>query len=150
MGESGSGVFHLIPYPRNFAEVTKFSDNIKKPWLKTTLKDIRNIINSQTFLIGDPNKGEPITPCMDMYKANIQSDGSLDKLKMIILVIGDLQNNKFVGDIWSTTASMRTLKYLLVDETKHKARVHHLYFIGAFLQEKVKNKVFIKLDSRYT
>ena len=44
---------------------------------------------------------------------------------------------------------MRTLKYFLADATKHKARVHQLDFIGAFLQAKVKSKVFVKLDSRY-
>ena len=31
LGESGSEVSHFIPEPRNFAEVTKLSDNIKKP-----------------------------------------------------------------------------------------------------------------------
>ena len=31
-----------------------------------------------------------------------------------------------VGDNWSPTASMRTLKYFLADATKHKARVHRL------------------------
>ena len=38
LGESGSEVSHFIPEPRNFAEVTKLSENIKKPWLKETLK----------------------------------------------------------------------------------------------------------------
>ena len=37
-----------------------------------------------------------------------------------------------------------------MDVTKHKARVHQLYSIGSFLQETFKNKVFAKLDSRYT
>ena len=55
-----------------------------------------------------------------------------------------------VGDTWSPTASMRTLKYFLADAVKHKARAHQLYFIGAFLQAKVKNIVFVKLDIRYT
>ena len=45
---------------------------------------------------------------------------------------------------------MRTLKYYLADVAKHKARVHQLYFIRAFLQAKVKNRVFFKLDIRYT
>ena len=45
---------------------------------------------------------------------------------------------------------MRTLKYFLADATKQKAIVHQLYFIGSFLQAKVKNRVFVKLDSRYT
>ena len=54
-----------------------------------------------------------------------------------------------VGDTWSPTASMRTLKYFPADAAKHKARVHQLDFIGAFLQAKVKNRVFVKLDMRY-
>ena len=55
-----------------------------------------------------------------------------------------------VGDTWSPTASMRTLKYFLADAAKHKARAHQLDFSGAFLQAKVKNRVFVKLDIRYT
>ena len=45
---------------------------------------------------------------------------------------------------------MRILKYFLADATKHKSRVHQLYYIGAFLQAKVKDRVFFKLDIRYT
>ena len=44
---------------------------------------------------------------------------------------------------------MRTLKYFLADTAKHKARVNQLYFIGAFLQAKVKNRVFVILNMRY-
>ena len=61
LGESGSEVSHFIPEPRNFAEVKKLSKNIKKPWLKSTLKEIKNLINNQTFLIEDQNKGDPVT-----------------------------------------------------------------------------------------
>ena len=49
LGESGSEVYHFIPEPRNFAEVTELPDDIKKPWLMVTMKDIKNIINNQTF-----------------------------------------------------------------------------------------------------
>ena len=45
---------------------------------------------------------------------------------------------------------MRNLKYFLADATKHKARVHQLDFIGAFLQAKEKNRVFVKFYIRYT
>ena len=69
---------------------------------------------------------------------------------MIIVVRGDLNNKHLVVYTWSPTASMRTLKYFLVDANKHKAIVYQLDFIGAFLQTKVKNRVFVKLDSRYT
>ena len=55
-----------------------------------------------------------------------------------------------VGDTWSPIASMRTLKYFLIDAAKHKARVRRLDFIGAFFQAKLKNRVFVKLDIMYT
>ena len=87
---------------------------------------------------------------MDVYKAKNQSDGSLDKLKLRIVVIGDLQNKEMVGYTWSPTASIRTLKYFLADAAKHKARVRQLNFIGAFLQAKVKNIFFVKFEMRYT
>ena len=104
--------------------MTKLSNDIKKPWLKATLKEIKNLINNQTFLVEDSEKDYPVNPCMDVYKAKIQSDGSIYKIKLRIVVRGDLQNKELVGDTWSPTASMRKLKYLLADATKHKARVH--------------------------
>ena len=78
-----------------------------------------------------------------MYRAKIQSDGSLDKLKLRFVVGEDLQNKEKVGDTWSPTASMRNLKDFLADAAKHNAIVHQLYFIASFLQAKVKKRVLL-------
>ena len=48
-----------------------------------------------------------------------------------------------------TTAYTRPLKQFLSDSVKHKARVHSLDFIGAFLKVLVRNRIFVNLDSRY-
>ena len=37
----------------------------------------------------------------------------------------------------------------MADAVKKKSRVYQLDFIGAFLQAKFKNRVFVKLDFRY-
>ena len=66
LGESGLEISHFIPEPRNSAEVKKISENIKKPWLKSNLKEIKNLINNQTLMIEDQNEGEPVTPCIDV------------------------------------------------------------------------------------
>ena len=100
------GLEHVIPEPRNFAEVTKLSDDIKKPWLKATIKGIDNLIDNQTFLVEYPKKDEHMTPCMDVYKSKIQYDRNLDKLKLRILVRGYLHNKELVGETWSPTASI--------------------------------------------
>ena len=44
------------------------------------------------MLVQGPEKGEPVSPCMDFYKSKIQSDRSLDKLKSRIVLRGDMQN----------------------------------------------------------
>ena len=69
---------------------------------------------------------------MDVYTAKIQSDGSLDKLKLRIVVREDLKNKEMIGDTWPPTASMRTLKYFLADAAKHKARAHKIALLAHY------------------
>ena len=76
---------------------------------------------------------------MYVYKAKIQSDGSLDKLNFIIVVGGYMQNEGMIGYTWSPTTSMSTLKYFLEDDSKQKSGVHQLYCIVSFLQVNVKH-----------
>ena len=57
LGETGSEVSYFIPEARNVFEVTRLSDDINKPWLKATQKEIKNIIKNQTFLVQEPDKG---------------------------------------------------------------------------------------------
>ena len=51
------------------------------------MKKIYNLIKNQFFL-DKPEKGEPMAPCMNVYKAKIQSDVSIDELKLIMVVRG--------------------------------------------------------------
>ena len=49
LGESGSEVSYFIPEPRNFTEVTRLSQDIKKTWFKANLKKIKSLINDPNF-----------------------------------------------------------------------------------------------------
>ena len=68
----------------------------------------------------DPRKGQTVTQCMSVYKANIQYDGSLDRLKLRTVVRGYLKNKDMIGDTCYSTASTRTMKYFLEDDPNHK------------------------------
>ena len=76
---------------------------VKKDWLKSTSKETGNLIKNKTFLIEEPSKGEPVTPRMSVYKAKIQYDGNIYKLKLRVVVIVDLQNEDMIGNTWSPT-----------------------------------------------
>ena len=79
--------------------MTRFSDNIKKPFIKTTLKEIKNLINNQNFIVQETEKGDPVNPCMDDYKYKIQSYGSLDKLNLRIVVRGDSKLRNYLDTL---------------------------------------------------
>ena len=98
MGESGSYIYYFVPEPINFVEVTRLSADIRKPWLKATVKQINNLINNKTILVDEHEKGEPKTPCMDFYKSKIQYYGSLDELKVISVVRVYLHIKDLIGD----------------------------------------------------
>ena len=69
--ESGSEVSRFITEARNFSEVTRLPADVKKSWLKDTLKEIKKLINTHTFLMDDTEKLDPVTQCMDVFKAKI-------------------------------------------------------------------------------
>ena len=96
MEESRSEVSLFIPEQRYFAEVIRLPADVKNYCLKETFKEIKNVNNYKTFLMENPEKGYTVTPCMDFYKANIQYDGSIDKLKLRTLVRGDLQKKEMI------------------------------------------------------
>ena len=72
----------------NFADIKGLPADVKKSWLKATLKKIKNIINNKTFIMDNPEKEDSVKPYMDAYKEKIPFDGSPDKLKLIIIVRG--------------------------------------------------------------
>ena len=51
LGESGSEISFFIIEPRNFSEVTRLLEDIKKTRIKETLKEINNLINNHNFLV---------------------------------------------------------------------------------------------------
>ena len=83
---------HFITQTRNFSEVTILPADTKKSWSEATLNEIKKLINNKTFLMDDQEKGYPVKPYMHVYKAEIQSDVSIEKLKLRIVVRGDLKN----------------------------------------------------------
>jgi hypothetical protein len=141
----------FFPPPSNLREIQRIKDPVlRKHWMKAHYKEVKVLIDSHTFILGDtPGPNEPVTPTMETNRVKLGSDGKLDKLKVRVVVRGDLQNKTLTEDKWSPTAFFRTMKMFLADASRHKARVRQLDFIGAFLQAKVHSRVFICMPASY-
>ena len=75
----------------------------------------------------------------------MNSSGGLDKLKARLCAREDLQNIEG-QDIFSPTASMRLLKMFLALGVEVGRQVQQLDFISAFIQGKVRSRIFVFLD----
>ena len=84
-----------------------------------------------------------------MSTRKIQSDGSIEKLKLRILVGGDLQNNEVIRDIWYPTASMRTLKYFPRKCFHEQSKGTPIGFHWSISTVQCKPYSLVKLDIRY-
>jgi hypothetical protein len=138
------------PAPANLRAVLHLRDStIWEAWFKAYRKELKTIIDSGTFHLGDtPLPGESCTPIMDLNVVKLRSNGTLDKLKNRLVVRGDLQRN-VEEDTWSPTASFRALKLFLAHAPRLNVRVRQLDFVGAFLQAKVRSRIFVKIPTIY-
>jgi transposase InsO family protein len=147
---SGSDASPFEPAPENLRTIMKMKNaKIKEAWLKAYYKELKVLVSSGTFSIEPMLAGETAVPTMETNRVKLLSDGTLDKLKTRIVVRGDLQNKQFLEDKWSPTASFRSLKMFLAHAARLKVRVRQMDFIGAFLQAKVRSRVFIKMPAIY-
>jgi hypothetical protein len=138
------------PAPRTIRDILKMPEGeVRHEWLKSVKKELKALIDAKTFINNTMKNGEKSTPVMEIFKVKIQSDGSLDKLKTRMVVRGDLQDKSISEDKWSPTASFRSLKMFLAHASHLKVRVRQLDFIGAFLQAKMRTRMFVTIPQIY-
>jgi hypothetical protein len=138
------------PTPKTIRDILKMKDGVvRQEWLKAIRKELKTLIDSGTFAQDTLKEGEISTPVMETFKVKVKSDGSLDKLKCRLVVRGDLQDKNITENKWSPTASFRSLKMFLAHASRIKARVKQLDFVGAFLQAKMRTRMFVTIPKIY-
>ena len=136
-----------FPEPMSIKQILKMQEPLKTKWLKSTATEIKVIMDNNTFNVDDtPLPGEQIIPTKPVYKAKLNADGSLNKLKTRIVVRGDLQKLRPGENTWSPTASMRLLKTFVAAATQEGKEIKQVDFIAAFIQARVRERVFVKLS----
>jgi hypothetical protein len=134
------------PAPKTIRDIVKMPPGtVREERLKSVRKELKKLVDSGTFQEDTLHEGETSTPVMETFRDKVKSDGSLDKLKTQLVVRGDLQDKNITEDKWSPTASFRSLKMFLAHSSRLKAHVKQLDFVGAFLQAKMRMRMFVTI-----
>ena len=84
---------------------------------------------------------------MCVFKVKRGSQGEVTRRKTRAVVRGDLQRKSEEHNTWAPAASMRLVKYFIAQAAKHGMRVRQIDFIAAYLQAKVRARIYVKLPS---
>jgi len=134
------------PAPSSIRDILKMPNGtVCQEWLKSVKKELKTLVDSKTFEADNLQDGETSTPVMEIFKVKFNGDGSLHKLKTRLVVRGDLQDKRIMEGKWSPTASFRSLKMFLAHASRLKVRVKQLDFVGAFLQAKMRTRMFVTI-----
>jgi hypothetical protein len=136
-----------LPEPLSIKQIYKLSPKQRDKWLNAIRKEATTIVENSTFILDDmPTPGEQVIPLKTVFKTKINADGSVNKLKARIVARGDLQKLKPGEDTWSPTASIRLLKAFVACAAQEGKEIKQIDFIAAFLQAKVRERVFVKIS----
>jgi|NOAtaT_6_FD_contig_31_925753_length_689_multi_3_in_0_out_0_1 hypothetical protein len=72
---------------------------VKQEWLKSVRKELKTLVDSNTFQEDTMHSGETSTPVMEIFKVKVKKDNSLDKLKTRLVVRGELHNKNITEDM---------------------------------------------------
>jgi uncharacterized protein (DUF2342 family) len=87
------------PAPKSILDITKLPEGlVRKEWLNSVKKEFKTLVDSGTFVFDEMKDGDTSTPTMEIFKVNMKSNGSLDKLKMRLVMHGDIQNGQLLED----------------------------------------------------
>jgi Reverse transcriptase (RNA-dependent DNA polymerase) len=133
----------LIPTPENWRQILSYPPHIKTLWIKSFVKELKELIKKDTVVHETPNIDDPIIPVTAKYRVKLTADGLVDKLKTRIALRGDMmRETMFTPDTWCPIAGFRALKVFLAFAAEYRQRVFQLDYVAAFLQADVLGRKF--------
>jgi hypothetical protein len=122
------------PEPTHWRQILAMPEHVKKHWMHSFCQELRTLFKMNAFskdvIVEETDEIIPVTA---KHRAKLQSDGTIEKLKIRTCLRGDLQAPSEL-DTWCAIAGFRALKMFLSVATRTKCRACQLDFIGAFLQ----------------
>jgi hypothetical protein len=135
----------LLPTPDNWKQTLSYPPHIKTLWIKSFVKELKELIKKEIVTHETPNKDDHIIPVTVKYRVKITSEGLVEKLKTRIALRGDMmKETMFTPDTWCPIVGFRALKMFLAFAAECQQRVYQLVYVAAFLQADVIGRKFTK------
>jgi hypothetical protein len=143
-GDPGTDPMPFLPEPKSLRGILKMPIHIRRAWIAAFVKEISGLYRLNSFKLGNPAPLDPVTPVMEVYKAKLDKNGLIDKLKCRVVFRGDLYDPLNPQDSWNPHANFLAVRFFLALCARYNMNPSQADFIMAYLQVAMKEKVFIK------
>ena len=136
-------------WPKTVAKALLRPDATK--WKDSILKEARSIIEKGTFrdeVWLDGVNTKPL-PLMWVLTQKYHDDGSIEKYKARLVVLGHLQNfgSGATGDVYAPVASMNSVRMLFAMAAARGWHLEQTDFVTAFLNAEPGEEIFVSMDA---
>ena len=120
-------------------------ENECREWKTAMEQEYQSIIKNTTWELVELPKGKQIIGCKWLYKPKINADGTILKLKAILVAKGysQIEGIDYEENI-SPVAKLNTIRMLIALATKKQWMIHQLDVKSAFLDGELKEEVYLE------
>ena len=149
-GLPGSDPSPFMPTPRTITDVYRLPTAVRRAWTKAFVKEVKGIlVDRAACVLDDPGPDDKVIPIMDLYRAKLDKDGLLEKLKVRCVFRGDLYSPNTSMDSWNPHASFLALKVFLATCARLGIFPSQTDFLLAYLQADMRERVFVKFPDAW-
>ena len=132
--------------PKSFTEAMKFSG-----WREAMQKEISALEDNCTWVMTDLPPGKKALGCKWVYHIKYNSDGSVERLKARLVILGNHQVEGIVyHETFAPVAKMVTVRTFLAVAASRNWEVHQMDVHNAFLHGDLDEEVYMKLPHGFT
>ena len=149
VNKAGRGKFNSyrvnsIMLPRTLKQVKKSTEQDK--WQEAMKHEIESMKSNNVWEEVDRPKSKQILPMNWVYKVKYNQDGTIDKYKARLVVLGNLQRNNKNDDVFSPVLNESSFKALLAYGVKNRMHIHHLDVCTAYLHAEIAEEIYVEKE----
>lgn len=140
----GAGIYRVnaIRVPKSPKQIGQLPEH--KLWEQAMNRELESMDKNGVWKEVDRPKNTKILPLIWVYRVKFLPDGSVDKYKARLCVLGNQQKASAQDNVYAPVMNDVSLRILLAIGVHRRASIHHVDVETAFLHSEIEEEVYVE------